>query len=216
MVADDRFKLLSLHRQPVRRLADEGARGQEEGRARARRQRRRDRRQDRRPRLGRARGRSSAPSRTPARSASASSGCSSTRTIWDAFMERFVEGARGLKVGDPLDAVTDVGPMVDANAGRADPEAGWTRRSRSAARSSLGGQGRRHLLRADRPEDVPVDGAGLLERGVRAARRRVPVPRLRRRDPPGQRQLLRAPDRRLHERPRAAPGRRSTSSRSAA
>ncbi len=36
--------------------------------------------------------------------------------IWDAFMARFVEGARALKVGDPLDATTDVGPMVDANA----------------------------------------------------------------------------------------------------
>jgi glyceraldehyde-3-phosphate dehydrogenase (NADP+) len=36
--------------------------------------------------------------------------------VWDAFMDRFVEGARNLRVGDPLDASTDVGPMVDANA----------------------------------------------------------------------------------------------------
>jgi acyl-CoA reductase-like NAD-dependent aldehyde dehydrogenase len=36
--------------------------------------------------------------------------------IWDRFMERFIEGARALKVGDPLDASTDVGPMVDAAA----------------------------------------------------------------------------------------------------
>ena len=36
--------------------------------------------------------------------------------IWDAFMAKFVEGAKALKVGDPLDATTDVGPMVDANA----------------------------------------------------------------------------------------------------
>src|SRR3954447_22768763 len=33
--------------------------------------------------------------------------------IWDQFMDRFVEGARALKGGDPLDASTDVGPMVD-------------------------------------------------------------------------------------------------------
>ncbi|MEK6721198.1 MAG: aldehyde dehydrogenase family protein [Chloroflexota bacterium] len=33
--------------------------------------------------------------------------------IWDAFMERLVEGARNLRVGDPLDPQTDVGPMVD-------------------------------------------------------------------------------------------------------
>jgi len=36
--------------------------------------------------------------------------------IWDEFMRRFVEGARALKVGDPLDPTTDLGPMVDANA----------------------------------------------------------------------------------------------------
>src|SRR6478752_4795769 len=36
--------------------------------------------------------------------------------IWDAFMARFVEGAKGLKVGDPLDPTTDLGPMVDATA----------------------------------------------------------------------------------------------------
>ena len=36
--------------------------------------------------------------------------------VWDAFMAKFVEGARGLKVGDPLDPQTDVGPMVDENA----------------------------------------------------------------------------------------------------
>jgi glyceraldehyde-3-phosphate dehydrogenase (NADP+) len=36
--------------------------------------------------------------------------------IWDEFMARFVEGARRLKVGDPLDPGTDIGPMVDAAA----------------------------------------------------------------------------------------------------
>jgi acyl-CoA reductase-like NAD-dependent aldehyde dehydrogenase len=36
--------------------------------------------------------------------------------VWDAFMERLRAGAEALKVGDPLDPTTDVGPMVDANA----------------------------------------------------------------------------------------------------
>jgi glyceraldehyde-3-phosphate dehydrogenase (NADP+) len=36
--------------------------------------------------------------------------------VWDDFLRRFVEGARALKVGDPLDPETDVGPMVDENA----------------------------------------------------------------------------------------------------
>ena len=34
-------------------------------------------------------------------------------TIWDTFMAKFVEGARGLKLGDPADPQTDLGPMVD-------------------------------------------------------------------------------------------------------
>jgi glyceraldehyde-3-phosphate dehydrogenase (NADP+) len=36
--------------------------------------------------------------------------------VWDVFMERFVAGAQALKVGDPLDPQTDLGPMVDGNA----------------------------------------------------------------------------------------------------
>ncbi len=37
--------------------------------------------------------------------------------VWDAFMERFLAGVEALKVGDPLDPTTDVGPMVDENQG---------------------------------------------------------------------------------------------------
>ena len=36
--------------------------------------------------------------------------------IWDEFMPKLIEGARALKLGDPLDPQTDVGPMVDGNA----------------------------------------------------------------------------------------------------
>jgi acyl-CoA reductase-like NAD-dependent aldehyde dehydrogenase len=36
--------------------------------------------------------------------------------IWDTFMDRFAEGARGIKVGDPLDPQTEMGPMVDVAA----------------------------------------------------------------------------------------------------
>ena len=36
--------------------------------------------------------------------------------VFEPFMERFRAGAEALKVGDPLDPTTDVGPMVDANA----------------------------------------------------------------------------------------------------
>jgi acyl-CoA reductase-like NAD-dependent aldehyde dehydrogenase len=43
--------------------------------------------------------------------------------IWDAFMERFLAGVAALKVGDPLDTATDVGPMVDA--GQASRTQAW-------------------------------------------------------------------------------------------
>jgi glyceraldehyde-3-phosphate dehydrogenase (NADP+) len=36
--------------------------------------------------------------------------------IWESFMSRFVAGAAKLKLGDPLDPETDLGPMVDATA----------------------------------------------------------------------------------------------------
>jgi glyceraldehyde-3-phosphate dehydrogenase (NADP+) len=36
--------------------------------------------------------------------------------LWDEFMRLFVEGARKLSLGDPLDPTTDIGPMVDAGA----------------------------------------------------------------------------------------------------
>jgi glyceraldehyde-3-phosphate dehydrogenase (NADP+) len=36
--------------------------------------------------------------------------------VWDTFMDRFAEGARAIKVGDPLDPQTEMGPMVDGAA----------------------------------------------------------------------------------------------------
>ena len=36
--------------------------------------------------------------------------------VWDAFMERFLAGAAALRLGDPLDPTTDLGPMVDEGA----------------------------------------------------------------------------------------------------
>ncbi len=36
--------------------------------------------------------------------------------IWDELMKRFVEGAKSIKMGDPLDPETELGPMVDGAA----------------------------------------------------------------------------------------------------
>jgi glyceraldehyde-3-phosphate dehydrogenase (NADP+) len=38
------------------------------------------------------------------------------QAVWDEFMDAFVAGAKALKVGDPIDPTTDVGPMVDGAA----------------------------------------------------------------------------------------------------
>jgi acyl-CoA reductase-like NAD-dependent aldehyde dehydrogenase len=60
-------------------------------------------------------------------------------SIWDDFMARLVEGARKLKVGDPLDPATDVGPMVDEKAARRTQD--WVDEARSmGARVILGGK----------------------------------------------------------------------------
>ena len=58
--------------------------------------------------------------------------------VWDEFMARFLEAARGLKVGDPLDPATDVGPMVDAAA--VERTRAWVDEARSmGAKVLLGG-----------------------------------------------------------------------------
>ena len=121
--------------------------------------------------------------------------------VWDEFMDKFAAGAAALKVGDPLDPTTDVGPMVDENA--ASRTQRWVDEAVDLGGKVLvGGKAERHVLPADDPDRRPADRRGLLERGVRAARRRDEVPRARRRDRDGQRQHVRAPDRRLHQRPR--------------
>ena len=94
--------------------------------------------------------------------------------IWDEFMRRFVEGARALKVGDPLDPTTDLGPMVDANA--AEPDRALGRRGgRPRWEGPARWQGGRHVLPADDPHRRAADRPGLLERGLRAAGRGLPV-----------------------------------------
>jgi acyl-CoA reductase-like NAD-dependent aldehyde dehydrogenase len=59
--------------------------------------------------------------------------------VWGDFMGRFVEAAGRVKVGDPLDPATDVGPMVDAAAAARTQE--WVDEAlRSGGRALLGGR----------------------------------------------------------------------------
>ena len=136
--------------------------------------------------------------------------------IWDAFMERFVEGAQALKVGDPLDPA-DRRRARWSTAAAASRTQRWVDEAVAlGGKVLLGGKADGTFFPPTILTDVPVDGAGLLERGLRAARRRVPVPRLRRRDP------RRSTTRCSGSRPASSrttwrtPGGRSTSSRSAA
>src|SRR6478609_5309954 len=55
--------------------------------------------------------------------------------VWDQFMERFIAGAKALKLGDPLDAQTDVGPMVDQHA--ASRTQGWVDEALAAGGTAL-------------------------------------------------------------------------------
>ncbi len=61
------------------------------------------------------------------------------RARYDEFLDRFVDGARALKVGDPLDPETALGPMVDVQA--AQRTDGWVREAEQlGGRVLLGGR----------------------------------------------------------------------------
>jgi acyl-CoA reductase-like NAD-dependent aldehyde dehydrogenase len=76
--------------------------------------------------------------------------------IWDEFMRRFVEGARGLKVGDPLDPETDVGPMVDENAAQRTQR--WVDEAKAmGGKVLLGGTADGNFFAPTVLTDVPVD-----------------------------------------------------------
>ncbi len=57
--------------------------------------------------------------------------------IYDRFATAFVERVRGMRVGDPLDATTDLGPMVDEKAVRRTHE--WVREALDGGASALVG-----------------------------------------------------------------------------
>ena len=56
-----------------------------------------------------------------ARAASRCSGSSSSTSAWDAFVAEFVPEVEALKVGDPADEATDVGPVISERRARAHP-----------------------------------------------------------------------------------------------
>ena len=136
--------------------------------------------------------------------------------VWDDVHEpvrRRRQGAQGRRPARPDDRRRADGRR---DRGRRGPSAGSTRRWRWAARSSPGGKADGTFFPPTILTDVPDDRPGLLERGVRAARRGLPVPRPRRGHRRGQRLDVRAADGRLHQRPRRRVAGVRASSRSAA
>lgn len=77
------------------------------------------------------------------------------RPIYDAFVPRFVESVRALRVGDPSSTDTHVGPVSSAmhrakvRLHRAEGEGGSTPRRTSMLEHSIARCGRRSLARAD-------------------------------------------------------------------
>jgi acyl-CoA reductase-like NAD-dependent aldehyde dehydrogenase len=76
-------------------------------------------------------------------------------SIWDAFMDKFLAGVGALKVGDPLDPTTDVGPMVDEH--QAERTQRWVDEAVAMGGKVLaGGQAQGTLFPPTVLTDVPV------------------------------------------------------------
>ena len=77
-------------------------------------------------------------------------------SVWDAFMDRFVEGARALAIGDPMDAGTRLGPMVDLPAAQRTQR--WVDEALAAGgRALAGGRGNGQAFPATVLVDVPAN-----------------------------------------------------------
>jgi glyceraldehyde-3-phosphate dehydrogenase (NADP+) len=80
------------------------------------------------------------------------------RDVWEPFMGRFVEGARAIPVGDPMDPETRLGPMVDLEA--AQRIGRWVDEAVAAGAKLLaGGTGDGQAFPATVLTDVPRDAA---------------------------------------------------------
>jgi glyceraldehyde-3-phosphate dehydrogenase (NADP+) len=78
------------------------------------------------------------------------------RDIYDEFQRRFVDKVRAVRVGDPLDPATDLGPMVDEDAVRRTDE--WVREALDrGARALVGGEPDGQIYPPTVLVDVPRD-----------------------------------------------------------
>jgi len=79
-------------------------------------------------------------------------------SVWDAFLERFLAGAARLRMGDPLDPATDLGPMIEPGAVARTQR--WVDEAvASGGRVLLGGRGEGHWFPPTLLVDVQRDAS---------------------------------------------------------
>ena len=122
-------------------------------------------------------------SRTPARAASPPSASSSKTPSPTSSKQRFAAAAAGLRMGDPLDSVTQIGPLArdDLRDALHGPGQALGRGGRRVLHRRPPPERARRLLRADRDHATsPPTCAGAPRRDLRPGRRDHPRPRRRR------------------------------------
>ena len=130
-----------------RGIAAGAARDDQAGDARARRQVRQRRLRRRRPRGGRGRRAVRRCSATPARTAARARGSWSSARRMDEFMARAgARRRRAMRVGDPLDEETEMGPLISAD--QRETVGSYRRRRRAGRDPRLGARRPRLLVRA--------------------------------------------------------------------
>ena len=90
------------------------------------------------------------------------------RDAYDAFLERFLPRVEALRVGDPADEATDVGPVIDAASAAADPGVDRVGPRGRCDRSRRRRRDRGRAAPADRARERRARARRLLQGGVRA------------------------------------------------
>ena len=104
-------------------------------------------------------------SRSPGRAVSPFSG-STHEEVYDAFRDAFVPRVEALKLGDPADEDTDVGPLISES--ERDRVLAWVEEARAAGATILTGGDLDGSRQADRGRAAACRFASRLRRGVRA------------------------------------------------
>ena len=119
------------------------------------------------------------------------------RPAYDRFVEAFLPRVAALKVGDPADEETDVGPVIDEDARERILE--WIAEARDGGAEILaGGEEQDGLIAADRDRERAAGAEGQLRRGLRAGGDAQCLRLARRGDRARELDALRAPGGDLH------------------